>query len=77
MELIWAIRILIEQITNEVLNYWKHPCYLLNILVNQDGKDEELEYILIPLLRPGQKQTCVDLKPSPRSSSQTQATKDR
>lgn len=59
MELIWVICIIMEQITNEVLNYWKHPCYLLNTWLIRMGKNKELEYILIPLLRPGQKRTDV------------------
>lgn len=34
IELILVIHIIMEHITNEVLNYWKHPIYLLNTLVN-------------------------------------------
>lgn len=55
IELILVIHIILEPITNEVLNYWKHPSYLLNTLLNWAGKNKGLEHILIPLLRPGQK----------------------
>lgn len=55
IELIFVVHIIMEQITNEVLNYWKHPCYLLNTLVNEARKNKNLKRILIPLLRPGQK----------------------